>query len=156
VERKWLAHYIDASFNGTTAKYIRLGEDLEEYSIEMNADTDTKKNILGENSVRVKGYEPQGTVDTYYAYQGDALYTQLESIINERLTGSKLRTTVVDVLVDSTGAVKWAYKEDVVVVPQSYGGDTAGVNIPFEIHYCGNRTMGTFNTSTKTFTASTT
>lgn len=155
MERKWLGHYIDASFNGTTSKYIRLGEDLEEYSIEMNPDTETKKNILGANSVRVKGYEPQSSVDTYYAYEGDELYNQLETIVNTRATGSKLRTTVVDVLVNSKGEVQWAYREDVVIVPKSHGGDTAGINIPFEVHYCGNRTAGTFEPETKTFTVST-
>lgn len=59
IERKYLAHYIDASFNGTTVNYVRLGKDLEEYAIELNPDSETKKNILGENSTNVKGYEPQ-------------------------------------------------------------------------------------------------
>lgn len=152
MERKWLAHYIDENFDSTSPSYTRLGEDLEDYSIEMNADTETKKNIIGANSVRVKGYEPQSSVDTFYAYEGDKLYTQLETIVNERHTGSKLRTTVVDVLVNSKGEVQWAYREDVVVVPQSHGGDTAGIQIPFEIHYCGNRTKGTFDLETKSFT----
>ena len=33
--------------------------------------------------------------------------------------------------------------EDVIVKPQSYGGDTAGVSIPFEISFNGNRQEGT-------------
>lgn len=155
MERKWLAHYIDETFNGATPSYARLGKDLEEYTIEMNPDSETTKNILGENSTRVKGYEPQGSVDTYYAYEGDALYSKLEDIINERSTGSTLCTTVVDVLVNSSGVVQWAYREDAVIVPQSIGGDTAGIQIPFEVHYNGNRTSGTFNVTTKTFTPQT-
>lgn len=155
IERKWLAHYIDSTFGGTTASYVRIGKDLEEYNIEMNPDEETKKNILGESSTRVKGYEPQGSVDTFYAESGDALYTKLETIVNTRATGTALHTTVIDVLVNSEGTVQWAYKEDAIVIPQSIGGDTSGVQIPFEIKYCGNRVSGTFNTSTNAFTAST-
>lgn len=43
IERKYLAHYIDSSFNGTAANYVRLGKDLEEYAIEMNPDSETKR-----------------------------------------------------------------------------------------------------------------
>ena len=35
----------------------------------------------------------------------------------------------------------------------SYGGDTTGYQIPFNVHYTGVKTKGTFNISTKTFTA---
>lgn len=155
IERKYLAHFIDATFNDTTPEYARLGQDLEEYSIEMNPDVETTPNILGETSTSVRGYEPTGSVDTYYAYEGEPLFDHLADIVNERSTGSKLYTTVVDVLIDSTGAVLWAYKEDVIVVPQSIGGDTAGVQIPFEIMYNGNRQKGTFDLDTKTFTEET-
>lgn len=152
IERKFLAHYIDSAFSAEAPSYIRIGKDLEEYKIEMNPDTETTKNILGENSTKVKGYEPQGSVDPYYAYEGDALYSKLEDIINNRSTGTELETTVVDVLVNSEGVVQWAYKEDAVIVPQSIGGDTAGVQIPFEVHYNGNRVQGDFDVKTKTFT----
>ena len=155
VERKYLAHFIDSSFGAETPTYIRLGKDLEEYNIEMNPDSETKKNILGENSTTVKGYEPTSSVDTYYAYEGDSLFDHLTEIINNRETGSSLKTTVVDVLVDSTGKVTWAYKEDVVVIPQSMGGDTSGVQIPFEVKYNGNRQKGTWDTASKTFTPET-
>ena len=153
VERKYLAHFIDSSFGDATTTYVRLGKDLEEYNIELNPDIETKSNILGESSNVVKGYEPTGSVDTFYAYEGDPMFTQLAKIVNERLTGTALQATVVDVLVDSTGTVTWAYREDVVVLPQSIGGDGAGVQIPFEINYNGNRTAGTFDMSTKAFTA---
>lgn len=156
IERKYLAHYIDENFGTGTASYARLGKDLEEYSIEMNPDSETKKNILGETSTVVKGYEPSGNVETYYAYEGDALFTKLAAIVNNRSTGSDLETTVVDVLVTASGTVTWAYREDVIIIPQSIGGDTGGVQIPFEVHYNGNRTAGTFDLTTKTFTASTT
>ncbi len=154
LERKYLGHFIDASFNGSTVSYVRLGKDLEEYTIEMNPDGESSKNILGESRYNLKGYEPQSTVDPYYAYEGDALFTQLKKIIDERATGSETQTTVVDVLMSSTGTVTDAWREDVIVIPTSLGGDTGGISIPFEVHYAGNRTKGTFDMSTKTFTPS--
>ncbi|MBE6771074.1 MAG: hypothetical protein E7547_02880 [Ruminococcaceae bacterium] len=153
-ERKYLAHYIDAAFNSTTPNYTRLGKDLEEYSIALNPEVETKTNILGESSTNVKGYAPQGSVSTYYAYKGDPLYTQLKKIIDERLTGNGVQTTVVDVVVDDEGNVESAYRENAVVVPQSIGGSD-GIQIPFEIYYVGERTKGTFDVSKKTFTADT-
>ena len=38
IERKYLAHYVDAAFDMTYAdtEYVRLGKDLEEYSEEQN------------------------------------------------------------------------------------------------------------------------
>lgn len=138
IERKYLAHYIDAGFGGT-ASWVRIGKDLEEYNIELNPDIETTKNILGESSTNVKGFEPQATPDTYYAYEGDPLFEQLFKIANNRSTGSDCITKVMDVLLNTDLTVVSAYQEDAIVVPTSVGGDTAGMQIPFEVHYSGNR-----------------
>lgn len=152
-ERKYLAHYLDASFGGTETDYIRLGGDLEEYNEELNPNVETRTNIIGEQSVIHSGYEVSSEVTPYYVAKGDALSEKLEEIANERLTGDQCKTTKVDVLLDEEGNVQWAYKEDVYVVPTSIGGDTSGVQIPFEIHNAGNRTKGSFDIKTKKFTA---
>lgn len=152
IERKYLAHYIDASFGGTPLDYVRLGKDLEEYNEELNPDVEVKKNILGEQSVTHNGYEVQSEIDPYYAYEGEPLFERLVKIANERMTGSDCKTTKVDVLLRADGTVIWAYREDVVVVPNSLGGDTSGVQVPFTVYNGGNRVKGTWNTETKTFT----
>ena len=128
IERKYLAHFIDASFS-VAPEYVRLGEDLEEYNIDLSPDIETTKNIWGETRNVVKGYEPSSNVDTFYAYEGDPLFAHLSDIVNKRSTGSSLKTTVVDVLLTSAGVVTWAFREDVLVIPQSIGGDTGGVQI---------------------------
>lgn len=133
-ERQYLMHFV---FNGT--EHQRLGEDLEELTIAMNADKETKKNILGESSTRVKGYAPSYSVSTFYAKYGDPLFEKLKNAINNRSTGDDLKTTVVDVLVDSNGEIIDAWQEDVLLIPESYGGDTSGVQIPFTVDYVGNR-----------------
>lgn len=151
IERKYLAHYIDASFGGDTPNFVRLGKDLEEFIEELNPDVEVKKNILGEQNVVHNGYEVQSEVDPFYAYTGDPLYEKLVLIANERKTGDDCKTTKVDVLLNEDGTVEWAYREDVYVVPNSVGGDTSGVQIPFTVYNAGNRVAGTWDTKTKTF-----
>lgn len=155
IERKYLAHFIDAGF-GTTVNYVRLGKDLEEYNEELNPDVEVNKNILGEQNVQHNGYEVQSEVDPFYAYTGDPLFEALAAIANERKTGSDCVTTKVDVLLSADGTVEWAYREDVWVIPTSLGGDTGGVQIPFTVYNAGNRVKGTFDMSTKKFTESST
>lgn len=154
IERKYLAHFIDAGF-GTEVNYIRLGADLEEYNEELNPDVEVTKNILGEQNVNHNGYEVQSEVEPYYAKAGDPLFEQLAKIANERLTGDGCKTTKVDLLLSDDGKVAWAYREDVYVVPNSIGGDTSGVQIPFTVYNIGNRVKGTFDLESKTFTPAT-
>lgn len=151
IERKYLAHFIDASFGGSELNYVRLGQDLDEYNEELNPDVEVQKNIWGEQNVKHNGYEVQSEVDPYYAYTGDDLFKKLADIANERKTGDACKTTKVDVLLGANGTVEWAYREDVYVVPNSFGGDTSGVQIPFTVYNAGNRVKGTWDTSTKTF-----
>lgn len=156
IERKYLAHYIDAGFGSD--QYERLGKDLEEYSIELNPSVESRQNILGENSVVVTGYEASSTVEPYYCDREDALSEKLMDIAMDRTTGDGCKTTVVDVLLaaaegDAAHTSVWAWKEDCYVVPESIGGDTSGVQVPFTIHRAGNRVKGMFDIKTKKFTA---
>lgn len=157
IERKYLAHFINASFGtgSATPNYVRLGADLEEYNLDLNPDIEVSKNIIGDGTIKHNGYEPQSDVDTFYAVTGDPLFETLSDIANERKTGDDCKTTAVDVLLNDKGVVTWAYREDVMVVPTSMGGDTSGVQVPFSVYYCGNRTKGTFDVTKKTFTANT-
>lgn len=157
VKRKWMAHFINASTISGTPSYVRLGDDLEEYNIEMNANVETKNNIKGETSVIVDSYQPQASVEPYYAVIGDPLHTRLQSIIDERKTMDDLKTSTVEVHLweeDSETAGSYvAYKEDAMIEVVSYGGDTTGYQIPFNLHSTGNRVKGIFALATKTFTA---
>lgn len=154
IERKYLAHYIDAG-NPGAEEYQRLGKDLEEYSPSMSAQVDTKKNILGETSILISGYEKTATVEPYYAEAGDLLFEKLQAIIDEGKILDDLKTSVVEVKLweDKGEGVYGACLEDAYIEVTSYGGDTTGYQIPFTIHYTGNKVKGTFNVSTKTFTA---
>lgn len=155
IERKYLAHFINAAKDGAEAVYERLGSDLEEFSPEMSAQVETKKNILGESSVLISGYEKTASVEPFYAQTGSALFERLQEIIDGDLVLDDLKADVVDVkLWDAAddGAYP-AVKETVYIEITSYGGDTTGYQIPFTVHYTGEKVKGTFNVSTKTFTA---
>ncbi len=156
IERKYLAHYLNAAApDAEQPVYERLGKDLEEYSPELAAQVDTKKNILGETSVQISGYEKTASVEPYYAESGTALFKRLQTIIDEQQVLDQLKADVVEVKLweAAEGDTTYpAYKEDVYIEVTSYGGDTTGYQIPFTLHYTGNKVKGTFNVSTKTFT----
>ena len=155
IERKYLAHYINA---GTMEKeeFQRLGKDLEEYSPSMSASVETKKNILGESAILISGYEKTGTVETYYAEEGSLLFAKLQEIIDEGKVLDDLKTSVVDVKLweECEENTYSAVCEEAYIEITSYGGDTSGYQIPFTLHYTGNRKKGTFNIAIKVFQAS--
>lgn len=158
-ERKYLAHYLDSAFDTTYAapSYVRLGKDLEEFNVDLNPDVETSKNILGENSVKHNGYEASSDADPVYFEYDDALTEKVMEIAMLRKSGDACKTTYVEVLLkpgegDAAPTVIRAVREDVYVIPTSYGGDTSGVQVPFSVNYAGNRVEGTFDLTTKKFT----
>lgn len=158
IKRKLMAHFVDSAPPETgTPSYVRLGDDLEEYNVEMNANVETKNNILGETSVTLDSYQPQAGVEPYYAVIGDPMFARLQKIIDERQTLDDLKTTVVEVHLWEEQSEKAgsfvAYQEEAIIEVSSYGGDTTGYQIPFNLHYTGNRKKGLFTVSTKTFAA---
>ncbi|WP_302377449.1 hypothetical protein [Gemmiger sp.] len=156
IERKYMAHYLNANFanDDGTAGYVRLGQDLEEYSPELSANVEKKNNILGNTTVTIDSYQKQGEVSPYYAEKGDPLFEKLQTIIDGDLVLDDLKTDIVEVKLwgeESAGAYP-AIKEECYIEVSSYGGDTTGYQIPFNVHYTGVKTKGTFDVSKKTFT----
>ena len=143
IERKYMAHFLNAAFDSGTASYCRLGNDLEEYSPELSANVEKKNNILGQTSITIDSYQKQGEVAPYYAEKNDPLFEKLQAIIDGDLTLDDLKTDIVEVKLwgEASANAYPAIK------------DTTGYQIPFNVHYTGVKTKGTFNISTKTFTA---
>lgn len=159
IDRKYMAHLIDAGMlcKGSTSEYERLGEDLEEYNVELNPDTETSKNILGESTFKHNGYEVSSDADPYYARTDSTLSNKLQEIIDNRYKDDNCKTSALEVhLWEGDEAAGYTtYMQDCYVVPTSYGGDTSGYQIPFSVYYVGERTKGTYNPSTKKFTEDT-
>lgn len=155
IQRKMMAHYINCSETSDEAVYERLGKDLEEYNPELSANVETKNNILGERSVKITGYEKQGTVEPYYADKDEALFTRLQGIIDEEKTLDDLTSDIIDVHLwkeSETAGVYEAIKWEGAIEVTSYGGDYTGYQIPFNFHYTKAPIKGTFNTTSRVFT----
>ena len=154
IERKYMAHYLNAAFGKGEADYTRLGQDLEEYAPELTANVEKKSNILGQTSVVIDGYQKQGEVSPYYAEEGDPLFEKLQGIIDGDLVLDDLKTDIVEVKLwgETADTTYPAVREECYIEVVSYGGDTTGYQIPFNVHYTGVKTKGTFDPATKKFT----
>lgn len=158
LERKHLLHYIDATPTGQTRSWFLLGKDIEDMSVDLGADVEVVKNILGETSVKDNGYQPVMEATPFYANPEDSIYSFVRDIALQRKKGDACKTTILEVIIDGTvTSSNLAFTENVVIKPVSYGGGTEGVNIPFNIYFDGNRTKGTasITAGVPTFTADT-
>lgn len=148
IDRKYMAHLIDAGklCHGATSDWERLGKDLEEYNVELNPDTETTKNILGESSFHHNGYEETSEASPYYADTESKLFPKLQEIVDYRHKDDNCKTDALEVHLwdgnETDGFVAW--KQGCYVVPSSYGGDTSGYQIPFTVNYFGERIKGIF------------
>ena len=157
IERKYMAHYLNATFaaDDGTASYVRLGKDLEEYSPELSANVEKKTNILGNETVSIDSYQKQGEVSPYYAEAGDPLFEKLQEIIDGDLVLDDLKTDIVEVKLwgETADTTYPAVREECYIEVVSYGGDTTGYQIPFNVHYTGVKVKGKFDVNTKKFVA---
>lgn len=155
IVRGAMLHYIDGSMTANPAFYL-IGIDLEELNVDMNPEFESRKNILGASSTQMKGYDPQSSISPYYTNTGDGIFEKLQNIIDKRATGDETDTVAIEVhkweAVEGQADTYVAYKENATIVVNSYGGDTGGYQIEYDVKYNGGRTKGTFNTTTKVFT----
>lgn len=149
LNREALAHYIDTAWNkkvadASKAVFEIIGDDIEEMSVELNADTSQVKNILGQTRTQDNGYSPSMDADPFYADPDKKLYPKLRDIAMERLKGDDCKTLMLEVIVeDMDASTHTAYLREVTVKPTSYGGGTEGFNIPFNVSEDGAWEKGT-------------
>lgn len=163
LERKALVHFLDSTFGNvlSSVAWFKVGIDMEELAVNLNPDVATSKNIWGESRVTDNGYEPSIDADPYYANPDEAIYPKLRDIALGRVIGDGCKTYILEVIVeDTTDTNHLAYVEEVIVKPQSYGGGTSGINIPYNVSFNGGRKKGyvsatSLNSGTPTFTEGT-
>lgn len=155
IKRNLFKTFINTTKGDGAAVYEVLGADLEELNVEMNANVVKQANILGETSTSIDKYEKQASVEPYKADSGTGLYTRLKGIIDDEETLDDLKTDIVhvDLMSTASSGAYPAIKEEAIIEVVSYGGNTEGFQIPFNLHLTGVRTKGTFNPTTKAFTA---
>lgn len=156
IDRKYMGHMIDSGSlcHGEAEGWEILGEDLEEYSVDLNPDTESVQNILGQTTFKHNGYEASSEADPYYARTDSVLSTKLQEIIDNRYKDDNCKTSALEVHMwegnETDGYTAW--KQECYVIPTSYGGDTSGYQIPFTVNYVGERVKGKYVPKTKNFT----
>ena len=166
LNREAMATYLDSTFNTKVSEVAKatfeiIGDDIEEMSVELNPDVEQNKNILGQTKTKDNGYEPSMDADPFYADPEKNLYKKIRDIALGRLKGDSCKTLMLEVIVeDPVATTHTAYVREVLVKPQSYGGDTGGLNFPFNVMEDGASVKGTVTAASVTtgspvFTAAT-
>lgn len=124
--------------------YFLIGKGIDDMSVEMNGSFEQTKDVTGETSVSDSGYQPQVSVKTYYANPEDSIYAFLKDLAMNRKSGDDAKAKYLEVLVgDTSGEQHDAWQEDCRIEIVSYGGDTSGFQIAYNIWPDGNRVKGT-------------
>ena len=148
------AHGLYIRFNGEDAWFL-LGKGIDDMSVEMNGSFEQTKDVTGEVSVSDTGYQPQVSVEPYYANPDDAIYPFLKDLALNRKSGDDARAEYCEVLVeDAEAETHECWTEDCLIEITSYGGDTNGLGINFNIWPDGNRKEGTATIKNKVLTVS--
>lgn len=131
------------TYTAASSGWEALGKDNDDLSKELNPDTETSKNVLGETAFTHSGYEPEINVDPYYIDPSRKMYARLRDIaIEERYGESDLKGLFAEAYFQSANKstnkmTGYCYVRDAWYVPQSVGGDTAGYAIPVNIYPVG-------------------
>lgn len=162
-ERKMMAQltnidrwaYIDKS-ETTTAEYVRIGEGVTSMAPSNNPITDTKHYINYKNSTtKVLGFGKQWAL-SMERFTGDDANDFIAGLSEK--TGQEVVTTLVIVEHHDSAAVtaKPATRYEVTVVVGGEGAITGGAAMDMDvtIYANGDGVEGTFNETTKAFTAS--
>ena len=134
---------IDVNYTAESGPWEAIGKDNDDLSKDLNPDTETSKNVLGESTFRHSGYEPSVSVDPYYIDPSRKLYKRiLKNAIEERYGESELKGYFAEAFFTVANKEKrtmsgYAYVREAWFVPQSTGGDTTAYAIPVEIHPVG-------------------
>ena len=131
------------------------GGRIEDMSLEMNPNVETVTDVTGVTETTLDKYEKQTSVSPYYAKRDSKMAAWLYNVVREEKTLSDVEKTfcVVNIFAGSDGAYD-AWTQKGVVAVQSFGGDTKGLQIPYNIHWIGEKVFGTaaISNGTMTFT----
>lgn len=132
-----------------------IGKGIEEASISPSAEIESVTDILGNTETTLSSYEKTTDLDPIYLEGGNKFSEWLDTLEEtDAILDDAVGTFVVVKLYKTTEKTKYvAWEQQAVVELTGFGGDTKGVNLPCTLHWIGERTMGTFDPSTKQFTA---
>ncbi len=132
-----------------------IGKGIEEASINPSATVESTNDILGNTETVLSSYEKTTDLDPIYVEGGNKFSEFLDNLEETNaILDDAVGTFVVVKMYKTTEETKYvAWEQKAIVELTGFGGDTKGVNAPCTLHWIGERTMGTFDPSTKQFTA---
>lgn len=138
-----------------TPEWEVIGKDLESLTVDLNNTVESKQNILGESSTTITRGTKSSSVSPYKVRKesklGEIVYKMARD--GAELSECELEFLQVFVFDEVSSGAYYASKQKCAIDVKSYGGDTKGLDIPFDIHFTGSKTEGTFDPGTKKFTA---
>ncbi len=128
------------------AKREILGTRTEDSSMELNADIETMTDVRGITYTDVNKTEPQQTFDPYLIIGGSLLAEYLtEAVLANKIDAYTNCFTVYQIAAFSGNSTNGYYAVKHIkcsIIPTAIGGD-AKVNMPIEIHFSNDITVGT-------------
>lgn len=153
-----LRHFIDVSMGASTTKYELLGDGITAITEEMNAEEETKHYIHQKSaSSHVKGYQRTFEIDKEDCVE-DEVQKWIDKLVDDLPVGASAETSFIrlrikDAVSSSAGTYN-AIKVPCTVTVGSNGGDAGDyVHNTVSVKQTGDDIKGTFNVSSKTFTA---
>ena len=116
-----------------------IGKDNDSLLKELNPDTEKIKNVLGEMAFKHKGYQPEISVDRYYIDPNRKLYKRMAlNALEEKHSENDLKGFFAEAFFMTANKATmtltgYCFVRQGYFIPQSTGGDTSGLSIPFSI-----------------------
>ena len=123
-----------------------LGKDNDDLSKELNPDTESSKNVLGETTFRHSGYEPEVGIDPYYIDPARKMYARIrQNAIEENYGENDLLGYFAEAYFETANKetrtmTGYCFVREAWFVPESVGGDTTAFAVPVSIHPVGPKT----------------
>lgn len=154
-KRTLQAVYIDTT-PSTTATYALLGKGVDDSTVDYGPKTETFQDIISDTATtNLIGYEPKISHSMKFD-KADPAFVYLNGLRRARAILSAADTSIILVDLWAT-AVAGAYpaeKQSVNISFSKYGGAGGeSLVVDYDINFKGDAVLGTFNPTTKTFTA---
>ena len=144
IKRKEFMIFADVSAEQDGSEWEIVGKKIEDMSLEMNPNVETLTDITGTVQTTLDKYEKQTSVSPYYAKRESKMAAWLYNVVRDEKTLTDVEKTFlcVNIFAGADSAYD-AWTQKAVVAVQSYGGDTKGLQIPYNIYWIGDKTFGT-------------
>lgn len=156
IKRSLFAIFMNTTPSAETAAYALMGKGITSQKVDYGPEASSETYVSDDNATTdVESYKPKiSTQQT--AYIGDPIFEFVDGLRQKRAVMADAQTDIVMVNLYGT-ATEGAYpaeKNTVAIQIDDFGGDGGKtVQINYTVNMVGNPVKGTFNPSTKAFTA---